>query len=252
MKKQLFVLISLMLSTLPLSVSAHGKHMGYDIVDVKNGGTITGKVTFTGNDPAPQVFPVTKDTEVCGKSREIDFVKVHKEGGLTDVVVYLENVKKGKPFTNTQQKVTVEQKACGYGPLLSVMIEGNKLEIVNTDDVAHKMHAYEMRDMGAKKTMFSISQPPEKNRVVTKEVDIKKGEGMMMQCDQHEFMKGFMFVAKNPYYTLVAEDGSFTIDNISPGYYTVKAWHGTLKRHPQQPKFVGMNQTVTVNLEYKK
>ena len=49
------------------------------------------------------------------------------------------------------------------------------------------------------------------------------------ECDAHDFMHGFVFVARNPYFAKVAEDGSYTIADVPPGKYTIKAWHGMLK-----------------------
>ncbi|MDP7397486.1 MAG: carboxypeptidase-like regulatory domain-containing protein, partial [Lentisphaeria bacterium] len=42
------------------------------------------------------------------------------------------------------------------------------------------------------------------------------------------FMFGFMMAPKHPYAVVVGDDGSFAIDNIPPGQYTVKAWHPRL------------------------
>ncbi len=52
---------------------------------------------------------------------------------------------------------------------------------------------------------------------------------MKIECDAHDFMHGYVFVANNPYFAVVKEDGSFSIDNVPPGKYTIKAWHGMLK-----------------------
>jgi len=259
MKKPLLMLSSLVVSVLPLSVNAHGDQAettpdkviseGYQVVEVTNGGAITGKVTFSGEDPAPIEYLVTKDVEVCGKTRSLDFVKVNN-GALSDVVVYLENVEKGKAFLEVEKQAKIEQKACDYGPLLSVMNQGAKLEIVNADKVAHKMHAAEVMETGTKKTMFNISQTEQGS--VSKEVKLKTGPGMKMQCEEHEFMQSFMFVAKNPYYALVAEDGTFTIEDILPGNYMVKAWHGKLKNHPQLYVPIEAGKTIVVDFDYNK
>ncbi|RKZ39096.1 MAG: hypothetical protein DRQ49_12485 [Gammaproteobacteria bacterium] len=61
-----------------------------------------------------------------------------------------------------------------------------------------------------------------------------------------------MFVAKNPYYALVAEDGTFTIDGILPGNYMVKAWHGKLKKHPQLYVSIEAGKTIVVDFDYDK
>jgi hypothetical protein len=47
----------------------------YIVVDVADGATISGKVSFNGDDPAPKIFAITKDPDVCGTgNREVDFV----------------------------------------------------------------------------------------------------------------------------------------------------------------------------------
>ncbi|MDM8564348.1 hypothetical protein QUF74_01695 [Candidatus Halobeggiatoa sp. HSG11] len=231
---------------IPLSVIAHDK---YSVVEVVNGASIIGKVTFTGKDPAPKTYLVTKDMEICGMERKIDFVKVNKDGGLTDVVVYLDGIKTGKKFI--EHKKQIKQEKCDYGPMLSVVNQGENVEIINTDKTAHKMHTYEMTEHG-NKTMFNISQPLGQDNTVTKKFDVQDGVSIKMQCDQHEFMQGYVYIAKTPYYALVKEDGSFSIDDIPAGEYFLKAWHSRLKQHPQMKIVIKNGQKLKVNLEYNK
>lgn len=197
----------------------------YKEISVSDGGTITGKVSFTGNDPAPKLFAVTKDLDVCGKGdRELDFVKV-SNGALNDVVVYLDKVKEGKAFDASKETGGVDQKGCAFDPFIQIMHNGNEFTAKNSDSVSHNIHTYEILGR-AKKTVFNISQPDQ--GTITKKVKLKRGVAMKIECDQHDFMHGFAFVAKNPYYAVVAEDGSYSIDNVPAGKYKIKAWHGTL------------------------
>ena len=196
---------------------------GYEVIEVQNGGTLSGKVVFSGTDPAPQAYTIDKNTDVCGNAQEIDFVRVNN-GMLTDVVVYLDNLQAGKAFSDN--KTEIEQNGCKFLPLVSVIVNGQDLTVYNLDPVAHNVHTYELIG-SAKRTAFNVNQP-DQGSVLTKKVKLRRGNIMKVECDQHDFMHGFVFVAKNPYYALVSEDGSFTIGGIPPGSYTVKAWHGTL------------------------
>ncbi len=218
----------------------------YKTIEVTNGGTITGKVTFTGKDPAPVVYPITKDNDVCGKgNRTIDYVKVNN-GALTDVVVYLDKVKKGKKFDPIKGKIN--QDKCTFEPFLSVMTNGEIMAAKNSDPVLHNIHTYEIIGR-AKKTVLNISQP-EQNAVTNKKIKLKRGAAMKLECDAHDFMHGFIFVAKNPYYAVVNKDGTFTIKDVPPGKYKIKAWHGTLGIKKGKVE-VPANDKVTVNFEYK-
>jgi len=241
--------LAIMASTLALGLTlgmpAHAK---YKVVEVKDGGTITGKVTFSGDDPAPKVFAVTKDQETCGTDeRKIDFVKV-KDGALTDVVVYISKIKEGKAFPDDVSTGAVNQEGCAFDPFIQVMKNKEEFTAKNSDAVSHNIHTYEI--MGrAKKTIFNISQPDKGE--ITKKVKLKRGTAMKIECDQHDFMHGFAFVAKTPYFALVAEDGTYKIEGVPAGKYTVKAWHGTLKEQKAKVE-VAASGEAKADFEFKK
>jgi plastocyanin len=44
-------------------------------------------------------------------------------------------------------------------------------------------------------------------------------------CNIHPRMTGFVIVRDNAWYTKPGLDGSFTIENVPPGSYTLKIWH---------------------------
>jgi hypothetical protein len=58
----------------------------YEEAPVENGGTINGKVTYSGRVPTRTILP-TKDQEVCGQMREEPEVRVGPDGGVQDSVV---------------------------------------------------------------------------------------------------------------------------------------------------------------------
>ncbi|MFK5891599.1 MAG: carboxypeptidase regulatory-like domain-containing protein [Pseudomonadota bacterium] len=218
----------------------------YKVVDVSNGGSITGKINFTGKDKAPKIYKVAKDTDTCGKeNRVIDYVDV-KDGALRNVVVYLYKVKSGKKFDDVNVKIN--QKGCAFMPFMSVMTNGAMFEATNSDPVLHNIHTYEILGR-AKKTVMNVSQPKQ-GSVTKKKVKLKRGAGMKIECDAHDFMHGFVFVAKNPYYAVVADDGTYTINDIPAGKYKVKAWHGTLGEKKGKATLKG-GDTVTVDFTFK-
>jgi hypothetical protein len=241
-KKSLAIFSSLILLTAATNVSA------YDVVEVKNGGIIKGKITFSGKDTPPQKYTITKDTEICGTGeREIDYVEVNN-GVLANVVVYVDKVKSGKAFPDDIGDLTVDQNGCEFKPFFGVMVNEKNLVAKNSDAVAHNIHTYELIGR-AKKTVTNVSQP-DKGSVVTKEIKLKRGTAMKMECDQHDFMHGFVFVAKNPYFAVVDADGSFEITDVPAGKYKVKAWHGTLKDQKAKTE-VTAGGTTEVNFQFK-
>ncbi len=244
MKKQ-FICTSLLISCM---ASGAVMSAAYKVVDVADGGTIAGKVTFTGDDPDPKIFSINKDNDVCGDGkREVDYIRVN-DGALANTVVYLDKMKSGKAFDEDEQNASLNQKGCEFHPFLQIMHNGHELAALNSDPVSHNIHTYEIIGK-AKKTVMNISQPKQ-NSVITKQVKLKRGTHMKVECDQHDFMHGFVFVAKSPYYAVVAEDGTYSISDIPAGKYTLKAWHGTLGEKKSKVE-IDAGADVSVDFEFK-
>ena len=226
MKKILLTFSITALCAIPLAAGAGGYKEG----TVSNGGSISGTINFAGKDQAPKTYTISKDNDVCGTGeRKIDFVRV-ENGHLLDTVVYLEKVKEGKPFPKDVGNGEIDQKGCEFKPFLQVMKNKSNLAAVNEDPILHNIHTYELirgDAKGPKKTVINVSQP--KPGTVNTKIKLKRGPAMKIECDAHDFMHGFVFVAKNPYFAKVADDGSYTITDVPPGKYTIKAWHGMLK-----------------------
>jgi len=220
----------------------------YKAVEVKDGGSITGKVSFTGKDPAPKLYKVAKDMDVCGTGeRSIDFVKV-SNGGLANVVVFLDKVNTGKAFDTKDQQAKIDQKGCEFKPFFQVMHNEATLEALNSDSVSHNIHTYELIGK-AKRTVVNVSQPKQ-GSLIKKKIKMRRGNGMKVECDQHDFMHGFVYVAKNPYYAVVQDDGNFKIENVPPGKYSIKTWHGVLGEKKASVT-VQAGQSATANFSYK-
>ena len=49
-----------------------------------------------------------------------------------------------------------------------------------------------------------------------------------LQCNVHSWMHAYVGVLSHPYFAVSGEDGTFTIDGLPPGTYTVEAWHEKL------------------------
>ncbi|RMF88509.1 MAG: hypothetical protein D6736_10390 [Nitrospinota bacterium] len=240
-----YVLVGILLFMLPWNGWA------YKEVAVTNGATLTGKVLFQGTPPAPKQVVINKNPEVCGTGyRELQEVKVTPEGGLQEVVVFLEKVKQGKPWPAPPDNgYLIDQKNCAFRPYLQVVPKKAKLVIVNSDPVLHNIHTYELIKR-ARRTLFNFGQPTQGMKT-TKRLKTRRGNVVRVECDAHNFMLAWIFVADNPYYAVVDEQGEFTITDIPPGTYRVKAWHPFLGFQKAQKVTLAAQGKAEVNFTYQ-
>src|SRR5712692_4256847 len=109
-----------------LSVTGTGLAEAYETAPVTNGGTLQGKVMFKGTPPPPKVFELWRfpDKIFCGGISEkgrrlLREVIAGPDGGLKDVVVVIEGIQKGKPFTFTSAQM--DANVCQFIPFVSVV-----------------------------------------------------------------------------------------------------------------------------------
>jgi hypothetical protein len=48
-----------------------------------------------------------------------------------------------------------------------------------------------------------------------------------VKCNQHPWMRAYIGVTRNPLFAVTGKDGTFTIQGVPPGDYTLEAWTAT-------------------------
>jgi hypothetical protein len=185
----------------------------YEEAPVENGGTIKGKITYTGRVPTRTILP-TKDQQVCGQMREEPEVKVGADGGVQDAVVYLVGVARGKGWPAEAKEPVLDNKDCVFVPRVQAIPAGS-LGVHNADPVLHNTHGFY-----GKRTAFNIALP---NQGQTIDVDLERAGQIRVECDAHGWMLGWVYVVDNPYYAVTGADGTFEITEVPPGEYTLVA-----------------------------
>ena len=212
----------------------------YRQIEVKNGGTITGKVLLTGEAPVLPPQPVYKQKEYCGTTVPDERLIVGKGGALQNAVVYLDGVSEGKPIDQSKPVVLNNHK-CAFVPHVLSASLGQTLEIHNTDPFLHDAHAR----IGTR-TLFNRGIP--QGRTVQEKLT---DAGLIhINCNvRHTWMHCYLYVGDNPYHAVTGPDGSFTMKDVPPGHYTVKVWHEMLGGEDRQVDVqTGKTSTVTFDL----
>jgi len=255
-----------------LTVSIWSPVSAYEEIHVIDGGTISGKVSLVGGKPTPKGFNLVTfpDPVYCGRIstgtgwRLLEEFNVGPEGGLRDVIVWLAEVPKGKPFEFTPP--VIEARDCRFLPFVTTVRDDDDVVVVNMDPVMHDIQAYETSHLGPR-VLFNTPLPmnPHHKREVgahshehmpgepmKQTVHLTKGRRIfVMQCGFHAYMVSWGLAVDNPYYAVTGSDGSFQIDEVPPGEYVLVAWHPETGPAIEQKISVPAKGAVSADFQFK-
>jgi len=244
---------------------------GYEVKEIVGGGTVRGTVTLSGLVPDPKAYNLVifPDPEYCGRISNgngwrllRDFL-VNEQGQVKDVVVLLEGVKQGKPFSLSVPRV--EARDCRFLPFTTVVRSGHGVEVVNMDPVMHDIQAYETSMETGTRVLFNSPLPfnhrhrrgdlhaahdhrPGESLVRQFQLS-KKRRTFVMQCGFHAYMESWAIAVDNPYYVRTDENGRFSIDDVPPGTYDLRARHPGIKQILKKQVTIEPGGKLTVDFE---
>ncbi len=189
-------------------------------------GKITGSVKLSGTAPHMKGIDMSKDP-YCVKANatpaHLETVVAGASGGLQNVVLYISAGLPASAETEASTTVPVfDQKNCMYTPHVLALDVNQKFKVTTSDQTTHNIHPLPNPMTG--NIPWNQSQPPGAQPV---EKSWKATEVIPVQCNIHPWMHGWFVVVKGPYATSDA-NGSYTINNVPPGSYTVTAWQEDL------------------------
>jgi plastocyanin len=229
MKRYLLLFSALVLSACARQSVAPSN---YHEIDVKNGGSISGRVTYNGTMPAVNSVIVDKDQDACGMSHPNPSNPGHGPG-IAGAIVYLDTITAGKSFSDFSPSATMNQKGCEFLPHVQVIKLGTNIVVSNSDKVIHNFHFY----LDGK----TVVNEPQPEGAPPREVLLPNPGLNIVHCDVHPWMRGFVMVAEHPYFAITDSTGQYVLSNVPPGTYTVKMWRDSWVL--DQPK--GPNGEVT-------
>jgi hypothetical protein len=191
-------------------------------------GSITGTVVFEGTPPERHKLNMSADPVCAAKNPEPVLSEdgaVNANGTLPNAFIYLKDV--FGTFKPPTEPVVLDQSACMYVPhVLGVMVN-QPLRIISSDATTHNIHF-----MSTQNPDWNQSQPPGAPPLVRKfahpEIMIK------VHCNEHPWMSAYIAVVSNPFYSVTGTDGSFTVQNVPPGEYTLGSWTASFGTQDQQ------------------
>src|SRR5258708_3295185 len=145
-----------------------------------------------------------------------------------ETVVYVEKAR-GAFAPKTHR---MDQKGMKFIPHLMTVTAGDTVEFLNSDSVYHSV--YSPDNEGYNLGMIATNK-------VGKHTFHKPGVYSQI-CSAHPEMLAYVIVGQNPFAAVVSKDGSYKIEGVPPGEYTVRIWNSRFTA-PSARAAVGAGKT---------
>lgn len=215
----------------PHLVGYKAAHAGSPGADGPPSGTarVKGIVKFVGTWPAAAHISMKADPS-CAKLHPTgvaaEDLLAGADGGVQNVVVFISEGLGDRTFDPPPQPAVIEQKGCMYMPHVVAVRANQELDVLNNDDTTHNLHP-----IPANNRELNKAQAPGTRVDMT---FAREEIAIPMKCNVHPWMKSYIAVFKHPFFVVTGKGGSFELNNLPPGTYTIEAWHEKLGTSTQK------------------
>lgn len=211
-------------------------------------GSVSGTVKLDGKVPKRKPIDMSAEKYCKGfyaDSEALNEAKIVSEKGeIANVFVYVKSGLEKFKFPVPAEAKTIDQKGCVYHPHVFGIMAGQKLKILNSDDVGHNIHSQPPKV----NQEFNLQQP---NKGMEAEKDFPLPEmGVFIKCDVHSWMGAYAHVLPHPFYAVTGADGKFEIKGLNPGDYEIEVWHEKYKTQSKKVT-VKAKEAATADFTYK-
>ncbi len=200
---------------------------------------LTAKAAFEGPPPAIEKIKTDADPKCKIMHPEgvaTDAVVVNPNGTLKNVFVYVKEGVSGT-FEAPKMPVVFNQVGCQYTPKIFGIQVNQPLEIVNSDDTLHNVHA-----LPTVNQQFNLGMPIKGMKL--KKTFTKSEVMVKIKCEVHPWMGAYAGVVDNPFYGVTGDIGTAEIKDLPPGEYVLEAWHEKYGAQTQKVTVTDQNQDV--------
>jgi plastocyanin len=199
---------------------------------------IAGRVIFEGTPPKPRRINFGPEKS-CAALHEhsplfTESLVVNSNGTVKWMLVCIKGKVPGK-YKPPVEPVVIDQVGCVFVPHVAALMAGQEVEFRNSDPFTHNVRVTPQLASGFN-LIFTT-------KAVRREVMRGAELGIPIRCDIHFWMSAYLHVLSHPFFAVTGDDGSFLLNSVPPGTYTLQTWHETLK--PQ-------TKTVTVQAGERK
>ncbi len=161
-----------------------------------------------GQSPGAEISGVVRMPEICSPSVSPAVIYLEPASGSASTVA-------GSDASGASAVVLVNQKGLQFAPRVQAVQVGRTVRFTNQDTETHNVHIV------SPGFAFNQSMSPGNTQDFTPE----KPGVVVLACDVHIHMKGYVVVCPTPWYSVCSAKGRFRIDGVPDGRYILNAWH---------------------------
>ncbi len=131
-------------------------------------------------------------------------------------VVYLDPAPRAAFDTREEPRPRLDQRNETFVPHVLAVVAGTTVDFPNSDRTYHNVFSLSKTktfDLGR----YAVGR--------SKSVRFDRPGIVRVFCDIHSHMSAFILVFAHRYFAVSDPDGSYRLENVPPGTYTVVAWH---------------------------
>jgi len=130
-------------------------------------------------------------------------------------VVFLESAPRGA-FEREDGRARMDQRDETFVPYVLAITVGTTVDFPNSDPVFHNVFSL------SRTRPFDLGRYPAGR---SKSVRFDRPGVVQVFCEIHSHMAAYILVFAHRYFAVTAPDGSYRIDGVPPGSYTLSAWY---------------------------
>ena len=194
----------------------------YRVVALQSAGNVSGTVDFDGTIPPDTIIRPALDQNVCGT--QILQSRVTRSGTrIGGALVWLTDIRSGKGLP-LERRFEITNDKCALDPHIQVIYTTSTLNVASHD---RAIHTNRFINVGTG-VIEAVAPFNDAGEVVPLDHIFRQPSQIEVVCQEHPWTRAWVAVLDHPYATKTAANGSFSIADIPPGRYRIRAWHPNL------------------------
>ena len=214
-------------------------------VDTATAGSISGKVNYAGEQGRKARIRMNADPNCASQHNSPVYaqnLEINENGTLQHAFVFVKAGLEDYTFQPPAEAAVLNQQGCLYTPHVMGIQTGQELKVLNSDQTTHNINP-----SPANNRDWNVSQSPSSDPIIRR---FARAEIMIpVKCNVHPWMKAYLGVVAHPYFAVTGSDGSYSLEGLPPGDYTVEVWHEKLGAQDQKIT-VTASQAATLDFNY--